>query len=410
MTVAAEPVVVKPALDFTDDRLAARNATVLAVAQALAGGNNTVTVATTGIIGATLAPDPALATLPISVMVFGMWMGTLPVGMLAKAFGRRFALQTGSTFGALSGLISCAAVLHGSFWLLLLGTLCGGLYAAAHQSYRFAATDTASPQFRPKAVAYVLAGGIFAAVIGSQLVIFTKDAWPPYLFAGTFLAQSACAVVAAGVLMFLKIPRPAVSHSFRDGRPLGVIVLQPKFVVAVVCGLASYSMMNMEMTSAPLAMVACNHSVSEAALGIQWHVIGMYAPSFITGSLIARFGVRPMMATGLALILVAATINLAGIELWNFWIGLTLLGVGWNFAFIGATTLVTECHDPHERNKVQAFNDFLVFGSMAIASFSSGALLSRFGWSTVNEVVFPVILIAAFFLAWGSLVRRPKPV
>jgi len=405
MTVAA-----KSALDFTDDRLAARNAVVLAVAQALAGGNNTVTVATTGIIGATLAPDPALATLPISIMVLGMWMGTLPVGMLAKAYGRRFALQTGSTFGALSGLISCAAVLRGSFWLLLVGTLCGGLYAAAHQSYRFAATDTASPQFRPKAVAWVLAGGIFAAVIGSQLVIITKDAWPPYLFAGTFLAQSACAVVAAGVLMFLKIPRPAVSHSFRDGRPLSVIVLQPKFIVAVVCGLASYSMMNMEMTSAPLAMVQCNHSVGDAALGIQWHVIGMYAPSFITGSLMARFGVRPMMASGLAIILVAATINLLGIELWNFWIGLTLLGVGWNFAFIGATTLVTECHDPHERNKVQAFNDFLVFGSMAIASFSSGALLSRFGWTTVNEVVFPVILIAAFFLAWGSLVRRPEAV
>jgi len=405
MTVAA-----KSALDFTDDRLAARNAVVLAVAQALAGGNNTVTVATTGIIGATLAPDPALATLPISIMVLGMWMGTLPVGMLAKAYGRRFALQTGSTFGALSGLISCAAVLRGSFWLLLVGTLCGGLYAAAHQSYRFAATDTASPQFRPKAVAWVLAGGIFAAVIGSQLVIITKDAWPPYLFAGTFLAQSACAVVAAGVLMFLKIPRPAVSHSFRDGRPLSVIVLQPKFIVAVVCGLASYSMMNMEMTSAPLAMVQCNHSVGDAALGIQWHVIGMYAPSFITGSLMARFGVRPMMASGLAIILVAATINLLGIELWNFWIGLTLLGIGWNFAFIGATTLVTECHDPHERNKVQAFNDFLVFGSMAIASFSSGALLSRFGWTTVNEVVFPVILIAAFFLAWGSLVRRPEAV
>ena len=405
MTVAA-----KSALDFTDDRLAARNAVVLAVAQALAGGNNTVTVATTGIIGATLAPDPALATLPISIMVLGMWMGTLPVGMLAKAYGRRFALQTGSTFGALSGLISCAAVLRGSFWLLLVGTLCGGLYAAAHQSYRFAATDTASPQFRPKAVAWVLAGGIFAAVIGSQLVIFTKDAWPPYLFAGTFLAQSACAVVAAGVLMFLKIPHPAVSHSFRDGRPLSVIVLQPKFIVAVVCGLASYSMMNMEMTSAPLAMVQCNHSVGDAALGIQWHVIGMYAPSFITGSLMARFGVRPMMASGLAIILVAATINLLGIELWNFWIGLTLLGIGWNFAFIGATTLVTECHDPHERNKVQAFNDFLVFGSMAIASFSSGALLSRFGWTTVNEVVFPVILIAAFFLAWGSLVRRPEAV
>src|SRR6516162_326698 len=317
MAVAAET----NSLDITDDRLAARNAVVLAVAQALAGGNNTVIVATTGIIGSMLAPDAGLATLPISVMVAGMWMGTLPVGMLSKAFGRRFALQTGSVFGALSGLISCVAVLNGSFWLLLVGTLCGGLYAAAHQSYRFAATDTASPQFRPKAVAWVLAGGIFAAVIGSQLVIITKDAWPPYLFAGTFLAQSACAVVAAGVLMFLKIPRPAVSHSFRDGRPLSVIVLQPKFIVAVVCGLASYSMMNMEMTSAPLAMVQCNHSVGDAALGIQWHVIGMYAPSFITGSLMARFGVRPMMASGLAIILVAATINLLGIELWNFWIG-----------------------------------------------------------------------------------------
>src|SRR6202049_2657163 len=309
MAAVAEPV-----LDLIDDRLAARNAVILGVAQALAGGNNTVIVATTGIIGSILAPDPALATLPISVMVMGMWMGTLPVGALAKAYGRRFALQVGSAFGALSGLISCAAVLHGSFWLLLVGTLCGGLYAAAHQSYRFAATDTASPPFRPQAVAWVLAGGIFAAVIGSQLVIFTKDAWPPYLFAGTFLAQSAFAVLAAIVRAQLKIPRPPVSHSLRDGRPLSEIVKQPKFIIAVVCGLASYSMMNMVMTSAPLAMVACNHTVSEAALGIQWHVIGMYAPSFITGSLIARFGVRPMIAFGLSLIVVAAVVAVLGNE------------------------------------------------------------------------------------------------
>jgi len=400
-------VLAEPAIDLTDDRLAARNAVVLAMAQALAGGNNTVITATTSIIGSMLAPDAALATLPISVMVFGMWLGTLPIGMLAKAFGRRFALQTGSVFGVLSGLISCTAVLQGSFWLLLVGTFCGGLYASAHQSYRFAAADTASAHFRPKAVAWVLAGGVFAAVIGPQLVIFTKDVWPTYLFAATFIAQSACALLAAAVLALLKIPRPHVSLSFADGRPLSAIVAQPKFVVAVVCGLASYTMMNMVMTSAPLAMVMCNHSVSEAALGIQWHVLGMYAPSFITGSLILRFGVRRMMAIGLALIVVAASIELLGVAIWNFWVGLAILGIGWNFAFIGATTLVTECHDPHERNKVQAFNDFLVFGSMALGSFSSGALLARYGWSAVNEMVFPVILVAAVLLAWGSLVRRP---
>jgi MFS family permease len=405
MTVVAEPLT-----EVTDDRLAARNALVLAVAQALAGGNNTVIVATSAIIGSLLAPDPALATLPISVMVAGMWLGTLPVGMLAKAYGRRFALQTGSAFGTASGLISCVAVLHGSFALLLVGTLCGGLYAAAHQSYRFAAADTASAQFRPKSVAWVLAGGVFAAVIGPQLVIFTKDVWTSHLFAATFMAQSACATLAAAVLGLLKIPRPHVSPSLRDGRPLTVIVMQPKFIVAVGCGLASYTMMNMVMTSAPLAMVMCNHTVGEAALGIQWHVIGMYAPSFITGSLIARFGVWRMMAIGLSLIVVAGSISIAGIALWNFWVGLTVLGIGWNFAFISATTLVTECHDPHERNKVQAFNDFLVFGSMAIGSFSSGALLVHYGWSAVNEVVYPVILAAGLLLAWGSLARRPTPV
>src|SRR5208282_3261819 len=402
--------IAEPAIELTDDRLAARNALVLAVAQALAGGNNTVIVATAGVVGSVLAPDPALATLPISVMVVGMWIGTLPVGALSKAYGRRFALQTGSAFGALSGLISCAAMLRGSFSLLLVGTLCGGLYAAAHQSYRFAAADTASSRFRAKAVAWVLAGGMFAAVIGPQIVILTKDIWPAYLFAATYLAQSVCAVLAAAVLIFLKIPRPHVSHSLVDGRPLTEIIVQPKFIVAVVCGLASYAMMNMVMTSAPLAMVMCNHSLNDAALGIQWHVLGMYVPSFITGSLILRLGVRPMMVVGLTLIVVAATIGLLGITLWNFWIGLALLGVGWNFSFIAATTLVTECHDPHERNKVQAFNDFLVFGSMAIGSLSSGALLARYGWTAVNGVVFPVILVAAVLLVWGSLTRRPTRV
>ncbi len=281
-------VLAEPTTEVIDDRLAKHNTLVLAVAQALAGGNASVIVATGGIAGSILAPDPALATLPISVMVVGMWTGTLPVGMLAKAFGRRFALQTGSVFGILSGIVACLAMLQGSFLLLLLGTLCGGLYAAAHQSYRFAAADTASAHFRAKAVSWVLAGGVFAGVIGPQLVILTKDAWPAYLFAGTYLAQSACALLAAIVLAFLKIPKlSSATRSFAAGRPLSEIVLKPRFIVAATCGLASYAMMNLLMTSAPLAMVMCNHSVGEAALGIQWHVIGMYAPSFFTGALIS---------------------------------------------------------------------------------------------------------------------------
>ena len=392
------------AIEITDDRLAARTALVLAAAQALAGGNNTVVVATGGIAGA------MLATLPISVMVVGMWIGTLPVGMLAKAFGRRFALQAGSVLGVLSGLVSCLAMLSGSFLLLLLGTLCAGLYAAAHQSYRFAAADTASVHFRAKAISWVLAGGIFAAVIGPQLVIFTKDVWPAYLFAGTYLAQAACAVLAAAVLTLLRIPRPPTVQTFADGRPLADIVRKPQFIVAVACGLAGFGTMNLLMTSAPLAMVMCNHSVGEAALGIQWHVLGMYAPSFFTGTLIARLGLRAIMASGLSLILAAALVGFLGIGLWNFWVALVLLGVGWNFAFIGATTLITECHGQRERNKVQAFNDFLIFGAMALASFSSGALLTRFGWTAVTEVVFPVVLTAVAVLAWSAFARRTNPV
>jgi MFS family permease len=386
---------------LADDRLARRNAVVLGVAQALAGGNNTVIVATGGIVGAMLAPDKGLATLPITLMVVGMWAGTLPVGALSRAYGRRFALQTGSIFGVLAGLISCAAVLRGSFELFLLGTFCGGLYAAAHQSYRFAACDTASEAFRPKAISYVLAGGLFAAFIGPQLVIFTKDQWPPYLFAATYIAQAIVAVMAAGVLMLVRIPKPVVNaHTERLSRPLAQIALQPRFMVAVACGVASFGVMNLLMTSAPLAMVGCNHSVTDASLGIQWHVLSMYLPSFFTGGLIVRFGVQRVVLAGLLFLAASAVVGFSGITIAHFWTALVLLGVGWNLSFIGATAMVTLCYRPEERNKVQAFNDFLIFGIMAIGSFSSGQLLANFGWAVVNELVFPVVLIAAALLIW----------
>jgi len=402
MSALAQPVVDVAA----GDHLAQRNALVLAVTQALAGGNSTVLVATAGIVGTTLAPDKSLATLPISIFVLGMWMGTLPIGALARRLGRRNALQIGTVCGVLTGLICCLAVLQGSFLLFNVGAVFSGLYASAHQSYRFAAADTASETFRPKAISWVLFGGVVAGVVGAQLVIATQDLWPPYLFAATYIGQAALALISAGVLMFLNIPKPPARSAAGDGRPLGEIAKQPRFVVAVACGVATYSMMNLVMTSAPLAMVMCNHSVTDATLGLQWHVLGMYAPSFATGVLISRFGLERITGAGLALIIVSAVIGIAGISLWHFWIALALLGVGWNFAFIGATTMVTHCHRPDERNKVQAFNDFLVFGSMAIGSFSSGALLVSFGWSMVNGVVFPVVLAATALLVWGALRRR----
>src|SRR4051812_23072122 len=247
-----------------DDRLARRNVLVLAIAQALAGGNQAVVVTTGGIIGTMLAPHKGLATLPISVMVIGMWLGTLPIGALARRYGRRPALQMGAAMGVLSGLICAVAILHGMFSLFLAGAFCSGVYAASQQSYRFAAADTASIAFRPKAVSWVLAGGVASAIVGPQLIIFTKDFWLPYLFSVTFLGQAALAVSAVAVLGLVKIPRPPSAKGQGSGRPLWEIVRSPRFITAAVCGAASYAMMNLVMTSAPLAMLACDHTLTDA--------------------------------------------------------------------------------------------------------------------------------------------------
>jgi predicted MFS family arabinose efflux permease len=405
MSVIAEPI----ARVAFDDRLARRNAIVLSAAQALGGANNTIIFSTGSIIGAVLAPDKGLATLPLTTMVIGLWLGTLPVGMLARRFGRRAALQIGTLFGMTSGLISYVAVVGGNFWLLLFGTFCGGLYAAAFQSYRFAAADTASEGYRAKAVSWVLAGGMFAAVLGPQVVIFTKDLLSPYAFAASYLAQSACAMVAIAVLQFVKIPHRVIDRT-QSGRPLGEIVRQPRFIVAVACGVTSYALMNLLMTSAPLAMVGCGHSVTDATLGIQWHVLAMYGPSFITGSLVARFGVMRITGIGMALLALTGVVGITGLTVAHFWGALILLGLGWNFGFIGATTMVTGCHRAEESTKVQSFNDFLIFGSMAVSSFSSGQLLAYFGWTAINAVIFPTVLIASGLLAWLALRRQPTPV
>ncbi len=392
---------------WIDDRLARRNAMVLAVAQALGGASNIIVYSTASIIGAVIAPGKGLATLPITCLVIGMWLGTLPIGALARRFGRRVAVQAGAACGIVGGIISYSAMIGGDFWLLLAGTFCSGLYSASLQSYRFVATDTASERYKPKVVSWVLAGGVFAGLLGPQIVIITKNLLPPYLFAASYLGQAALAATALTVLVLVKVPPLAHRHA-RAARPLWEIVRAPRFIVAVGCGVASYATMNLVMTAAPLAMVDCGHSVTEATLGIQWHVLGMYVPSFFTGSLIARFGVVRITAIGLAMIVLTALVAVSGLTVAHFWTALVLLGVGWNFSFIGATTLVTQTHGPEERTKVQAFNDFLIFGSMAVSSFSSGQLLAAFGWDAVNAVVFPPVILAAALLTWYGLRVRAQ--
>jgi MFS family permease len=382
-----------------DDRAALRNALRLAFAVALAGANATVIFATGAIVGSMLAPNPADATLSISVFVVGMAAGTLPIGWIARRYGRRAAFMTGAGSGVVTGLLACYAVVTGSFVLFCLSTFFGGLYQAAAQSYRFAAADSASDAFRPKAIAWVMAGGVFAGVLGPQLVTYTMDLWQPYLFAVSYLAQAAVALIAMVVLWQVEAP-PPLPVDTPDARPLMEIVKQPRFVAAVICGVISYGLMNFIMTSAPLAMKLCGHSVTDSNLAIEFHVIAMYLPSFITGSLISRFGAGKVILAGMVLIVLAAVAGLAGQTVYHFWADMILVGLGWNFGFIGATALVTETHRPSERTKVQSFNDFLVFGTMVVGSFSSGRILIDFGWDMVNELVFPLVFVGIAALLW----------
>lgn len=384
------------------------NISRLAIAQALAGANSVVIYATGAIIGDTLAPSKALATLPISVFVVGMAACTLPAGVIAHRYGRRTAFLAGTGCGALTGLVAALAVLMASFWLFCAATFLGGAYAAVILSFRFAAADCVPAERRARALSAVMAGGIFSGVIGSQLVTYTMDLWQPYMFAGTFLAQAAVAAISAFVLLGVRLPTPSAKEVAR-GRPLRVIVRQFGFVTAVVCGMVSYLLMNFLMTSAPLAMHLCGISTRMSNLGLQWHVIAMYAPSFFTGRLITRFGAARVVSVGLALLAAAAAVGLAGLQVTYFWSSLILLGLGWNFGFLGASAMVLECHLPAERTKVQSLNDFIVFGTMALGSFSSGGLLTSYGWNVVLWVSFIPLAVAVCALT-ASIFRTSSTV
>ena len=393
-----------PALSAREQR---GNIARLTVAQALAGANSVVVYATGAIIGHMLAPDKALATLPISIFVVGMAACILPAGAVARRHGRRAAFLAGTACGVLAGLLAAPAVILGSFWLFCLATFFGGAYAAVVLSFRFAAADGVTPALRPRALSFVMGGGVVAGVIGPQLVTYTMHLWPPHMFAATFIAQAAAAALSGLVLLGVRLPMPSAAD-VAGGRPMGVIVRQPLFVTAVICGAVSYLLMNFLMTAAPLAMQLCGHSQENSNLGLQWHVIAIYAPSFFTGRLITRFGAKRIVAVGLALTGISAAVGLTGIDIAHFWLTLILLGVGWNFGFIGASALVLECHRPEEKTRVQSLNDFIVFGTMAFGSFASGGLLAVYDWDMVLWVSFAPLALATIALALAPASPDPQ--
>ncbi|MCG6122519.1 MAG: MFS transporter [Microvirga sp.] len=396
------------------DALAKRNAWVLAVAQALGGASPAIVISLGGLVGLALAPREALATLPVSLMNLGLALGVIPAAMVMRRFGRRNGYLLGGMLGVSGGSIAATGIVWGDFALFCIGAMLAGFYASYVQSYRFAAADTATPAFRARAISYVMAGGLAAGVVGPQVVIFTRDLVPGAPFAGSFLAQAGLALAAiVAVSFFRAAPLAAPVSGPPEGgeaRPLFVIATQPRFVVAVIAGVVSYGLMAFLMTAAPLAMVDCGLPVETAVLGISWHILAMFGPSFFTGRLIDRFGKETITACGLALTALSAAIALHGLSVAHFWTALVVLGIGWNFGFIGATAMLTDCYRPQERAKAQAANDFVVFGSVALASFSSGRLLDGGGWEFVNWMSFPPVAVTlALVIALAVRRRRMNP-
>ena len=386
-----------------------RNMGLLVAAQSLGGASPPIIISLGGLVGQQLSSNPAASTLPVSIYQLGLALSTLPAAWIMNRMGRRAAYVLGAILGVISGVVAAQGIAHSDFVTFCIGTALAGFYAACVQSYRFAATDMVSePAQQAKAISRVMIGGLIAAIIGPQVVIWTRDALPATPFAGSFYSQAALALLALPLLMGLRLPQPQSKKAVAgDARPLGEIARTSQFVVACAAGVVSYGLMAFLMTAAPMAMVGCGHSVGEAAMGIQWHVLAMFVPSFFTGKLIARYGKRPVTALGLLMIGAAGVLALMGLDIFHFWGSLILLGVGWNFGFIGATALLTECYRPSERAKVQALNDFLVFGTVAVASFGSGQLLHSAGWNGINIGMLPLVAVVLVLLGLHSQ-RRAK--
>jgi MFS family permease len=384
---------------------ARRNVFLLACCQALLFTNNVTLIALNGLAGFALADNKSLATLPVTAYVVGAAMSTFPASLLMKRVGRRSGFFIGCVFGMAGGAVATLGIALSSFWLLCLGTLILGTYNAFGQYYRFAAADVASPDFKAKAISLVMAGGLVGGIVGPALSRVTRDLVQPTFFASYASLIGFCLVTMA-ILSALRIPDPTPEEAHAATRPLKEIMAQPVFVVAVLVGALGYGVMNLLMTSTPLAMGFCGLPYAAAASVISAHVVAMFGPSFFTGSLIQRFGVLNVMMAGVAAMFACVAIALSGQLYMHFWLSLVLLGVGWNFMYVGGTTLLTEAYRPAEKAKAQGANEILVFCTTATSSFTSGVLVNAAGWNTLNYVALPFLVIAGSAALWLALRRR----
>lgn len=395
--------------EIYDDRRAKRNVTVLVAAQAILGAQMPMIFVIGGLAGGMLSPNPCLATLPISFIVFGSMMTAPWLSPFMQRNGRRSGFFLGATSGALGAMISAYGLYIGSFYTLLFGSLLTGVYMSSQGFFRFAATDTASDAFRPKAISYVMAGGLISAIIGPQLNKLVQDA-SAVPFLGTYLAVAGLNIF--GMLLFfaLDLPKGTKGQTIDINAPAPrsrrELLRDPRIVVAIICGMVAYSLMNLVMTSTPLAVVGGGFTKNNANDIVSAHVLAMFVPSFFTGHLIARFGAEKIIATGLVVLMSAGLVALSGVEILNFFGALVLLGIGWNFGFIGATTMLAGAHAPHERGVVQGMNDMIVFGMVTVASLASGGLMNcsggsaQEGWTAVNLAMVPFLILAGGALVW----------
>ncbi|SIT75194.1 MFS transporter [Pontibaca methylaminivorans] len=400
--------------ELTIDHRARRNVIVLAAAQAFLGAQMPIIFTIGGLAGQSLAANPCLATLPISLIVLGSMLSASPNAMIMQRLGRRAGFMIGAGAGALGGLVGAWGLYLGSFPVFLVGSFITGIYMSAQGFYRFAAADTASETFRARAISYVLAGGLVAAMLGPQLVKVTVDAFViPFL--GSYMVVIALNLVGSLLFLFLRIPRPArPAADAPRGRSRLQLLKTPRIAVAIICATVSYGLMNLMMTSAPLAVVGCGFGTGQAADVVSAHVLAMYVPAFFTGHLINRFGAERIIAAGLVILAGAGAVALQGIELENFMLALVLLGIGWNFGFIGATSLLAASHDESERGRVQGMNDLIVFGGVTLASLASGGLMNCSGgtpvegWTAVNLAMLPALVLAASALIWLAFQPRGR--